>query len=188
MRPDILTAKGRCFDFTRPGDCLIDIEEIAHALAHICRYTGHVREVYWVAQHSLLVARLVPLEHARAGLLHDAAEAYIGDVAAPLKMLLPDYKAIERQVEAVVFSRLGLPDQMPDCVREADQAIRAVELRDLMPEPLDLSKPFGPGDLPMGAFRIKPMPPEVARRTFLERYAEVSAAGFLDGLSELRAY
>ena len=175
MRPDILTANGCYFNFIDPSAETVDIETIAHALSHICRYTGHTREFYSVAQHSVLVSYLVPPQHALAGLLHDAAEAYIGDVSAPLKRLLPDYKAIEKRVEAVVLAKFGLPPDLPIEVKAADMCALATEQRDLMPKHSDVWEwETTPGIKPV-RWTIYAQSSVDANKWFLQRFAELVA-------------
>ena len=127
MIPSIYTYKGHYFDFTRPDENVIDIEDIAHALARICRFTGHIRRFLSVAEHSVLCSYLVPKEYALHALAHDFEEAYCGDVSSPLKQLLPDYKAIVKPVAEAIFKRFGLPTELPECVHRADLQMLLLE-------------------------------------------------------------
>lgn len=136
MQPVILTSTGRYFSFVNPDPNSICIEDIATGLSRICRFTGHTRSFYSVAQHSVLVSHLVPSEHALAGLLHDASEAYLGDVSSPLKQLLPEYRELERKVEQAIATRFGLTLPLHPSVKKVDLQMLVTERRDLMPRPV----------------------------------------------------
>lgn len=129
----IVTSGGRTFNLQRPHPHDVCIEEIAHALSMLCRFTGHTRRFYSVAQHSVHVSSLVLPHNALIALLHDATEAYVGDVASPLKALLPEYQRIEQTVWQAIATRFDLDDALPLDVKRADLAMLAAERRDLMP-------------------------------------------------------
>lgn len=181
MRPDILTAAGFYFDFTLPKVSLhkagagLAIQAIAHGLANICRFGGHTRAHYSVAQHSVIVSRIVPPEHALAALLHDAHEAFTGDIPAPLKALLPDYRALEQRCEHALRDFFDVPRTMPACVKHADLVALATEQRDLMPVHDDEWAVLR-GIEPL-ADTIIPLPPIAARALFWDRYRALVAAG-----------
>ncbi|WP_313104939.1 phosphohydrolase [Stutzerimonas nitrititolerans] len=130
----ILTRTGRRFDLLMPKASQVTTLDIAHALANICRFNGHTSRHYSVAQHSLLVASIVPAEHQLAALLHDTTEAYVGDMVRPLKALLPDYSSIENGIWLAICERFNLEPELPACIHEADMVALATERRDLMPE------------------------------------------------------
>ena len=130
--PTILLQGGSYFDFLDPSGSVFSIEDIAHGLSMTCRFAGQCSRFYSVAQHSVHVASLVPAADAYAALMHDAAEAFIGDVSKPLKDLLPEYRVIEDQVEAAIARRFHLPDRLPASVKEADIVMLATEQLQLM--------------------------------------------------------
>jgi hypothetical protein len=110
----------------------VDPEEIAHALSNICRFNGHCRAFYSVAQHSALVASVLPPELAFVGLMHDATEAYCGDMIRPIKRAMPAYGEMEDQIWTVIAARFGLPEVLPPEVKEADTRMLQTERRDLL--------------------------------------------------------
>lgn len=129
----ILTQSGQQFDLLRPTASMIKPTDIAHALSRLCRFNGHTRAHYSVAQHSMIVAGLVPVEHQLVALLHDAPKAYIGDMTRPLKAVMPEYHYIEQLIWLAVCERFDIQIDLPACVRLADMVALATERRDLMP-------------------------------------------------------
>lgn len=168
-RPDILTVSGNYFDFLSPDNNVYGINDIAHALSHLCRFAGHTRSFYSVAQHCVLVSQLVHPRFALNGLLHDSAEAFLVDIPRPLKQLLSDYKAIERRVERSVLARFRLPYPMPNAVHIADRQALIIEQRDLMP-PHDDTWAVLEGVNTDFTGTIAPLDPLSARALFLDRY------------------
>ena len=156
-----------------PNPEKILIADIAHALAHQCRFGGHARLFYSVAEHSVHVSQLCLPEHALWGLLHDASEAYLVDLPRPLK-LLPEfapYREAERRLQRAVALRFGLPPDQPASVTEADDTMLWIEAHSLlgsMPEAAirDTRPPFEITD---------PLLPVEAERLFLARFKELSA-------------
>jgi hypothetical protein len=127
------TMSGREFDpfDLQPDD--VDLHDIAHALARTCRYGGHVPGYYSVAQHSCYVAKQIAEYGCNGqvqmmGLLHDASEAYLGDVIRPLKVHLDEYKGIEARVQGVIFEKY-LPGVEIDwqVVNAADNIVLDIE-------------------------------------------------------------
>ncbi len=129
---------GRFFiDDPRPED--VNFDDIASSLAKLCRYTGHTgsdryqEEFYSVAQHSVYVSNVVSGKVALCALLHDATEAYIGDISKPLKLVIGSKIAeIEDRIWIAVAERFGLPREIPHEVKEADLRMFVTERRDIL--------------------------------------------------------
>lgn len=130
----ITTHSGRQLDPLAPRIEDIHIGDIAHSLSHLCRFAGHTHQFYSVAEHSVRVSFIVDEIAGLHALLHDATEAYLVDVPTPLKVLLPQYREIERRLASTIYSAFGLdPDTYKDQVKKADLEMCAAEVRDLMP-------------------------------------------------------
>lgn len=169
----IQTFTGRRFapQAVAPDD--FDINDVAHALSLLCRFNGHCRAFYSVAEHSVRVSAICPPEAALWGLLHDLGEAYLGDLPRPLKPLFPAFERLEEQLLRVAGQAFGLGWPIPPSVRRADDVLLATEARDLMappPEPWPLrAEPL--------AERITPLGPSEAERAFLDRYRALRDSG-----------
>lgn len=150
----------------------IDIVDIAHALSNLCRFGGHCMKFYSVAQHSVLLSQLVSQENALYGLLHDSAEAYLGDVISNIKHAeeFSFYRQCEQNIMNKICEAFKLPDVEPVEVKQVDRKMLATEARDMMlnrgrgwremPEPFD--------------FHIVPWEQEYAKTKFISRFHELT--------------
>lgn len=176
--PYIETQSGKQFRFHDPKVDDIDIADIAFALANTTRFNGHT-QFYSVAEHSVAVAGLLP-DHLRlAGLLHDAAEAYIGDIPSPLKAHMPDYKIMEEDIINVIFEKFGIKDLgVADMVaiKKADRQQLRTESFHLLPSKGEapnwrwLADEYDPkaGYTPVG------YPPSLAYQGFMNAFKELT--------------
>jgi 5'-deoxynucleotidase YfbR-like HD superfamily hydrolase len=122
------TRSGHQYYPTDPRASEVNITDIAHALGNLCRFGGHCNRFYSVAEHSVLVSRVVPPEFALLGLMHDATEAYVCDVPRPLKRALgKTYAAIEALNWFAIAERFGLALHLPECVHDADNEMLLAE-------------------------------------------------------------
>ncbi len=171
--PWLQTYTGKAFVPLDPDPELIDIRDIAIGLSREARYNGHTRtdEPYSVAQHCVLVARVLPPPLKLWGLLHDAAEAYCKDLTWSIKSRLPEYKAIELPIERAIAKHFDLPWPPPPEIKVADNRMLATEKRDLMslePKPWrdDIPEPYD--------CTIKAWGHHSARFMFLETYNDLT--------------
>jgi 5'-deoxynucleotidase YfbR-like HD superfamily hydrolase len=169
-RTVMLMASGFTLDLEAPDASGMPIEDIARALAYQPRWAGATRLFYSVAEHSVMVSRLVPGPLALSGLLHDSDEAITGDIVSVVKVLIgrdhlrARLDPVKRALERRFGFRLGLAE-----VKHADLVCMATELRDLLP-PAWMEWGHLPPPLPQ---MIEPVGPERAYALFLERYEEV---------------
>lgn len=128
------TFTGRWFFPLNPKSEDINALDICHSLSNQSRFTGHTREFYSVAEHSCRVHDILPKEYKLWGLLHDATEAYLVDLPAPLKEIeqLKIFKEIENKIMTVICEKFNLEPEMPEIVHEADKILLYTEIRDLM--------------------------------------------------------
>lgn len=178
----IYTCKGQPFYLAHPT---FDIEEIAHSTGMQCRYCGHTSRFFSVAEHAVLVEKLVrtvrecdggdPFE----GLMHDAHEAYVSDIASPWKAAIPDYKRVEAALELQCRRWIGLSDKISDAVKFADWLALFIEAEQLMKpgttrdwlQPQPGTRDLALSLLHRGGFTVACFDPVTARNYFLDSFA-----------------
>jgi uncharacterized protein len=175
--PYLQTVSGRWVNPFDPDPSQLDAGDIARALANQCRFGGHSRVFYSVAQHSVIVAELVEqrgggVEDVFAALMHDATEAYLGDMPHPLKHRSPlgaAFKDAEDHLERALHERFGIKPDVPE-IKRADRALLATERRAFSSEDWHWPELEGvePLDLELTAWS-----PDEAAQAFAERYAEL---------------
>lgn len=170
IEPYIETYSGIHFYFLDPSPDMVEVEDIAHALSMQCRYTGHIKHFYSVAEHCVHVSHLAknPLE----GLMHDASEAYLTDIASPIKPHLGNYKDLEAGIMAVIARKYGLNWPVSGDTHDADRTQLKTEARHL----LRTGGKAWLKDFPTKRMRgIMPQcwTPDQAKMRFLERFEEL---------------
>ena len=139
MTSSILTYTGKWFDVLKPDPELIDLRDIAAALSKLCRFGGHCRQFYSVAEHSLIASQWMSQRTngdstlSAWALLHDASEAYMVDIPRPVKRQLQEYVRLEDAIQEAIAERFSFPWPMPKEVHEVDGDLLALELRSYMP-------------------------------------------------------
>lgn len=170
---NMTTASGRPFWPLDPQPEDIRFGDIANGLSRLCRYNGQLHpcvEHYSVAQHSVLVSLHVPPEFALEALLHDAAEAYVGDMVRPLKLKNDQYRNDENLVDSMIRAKFDLPSVCSDVVKAADNVACATEKRDLLTETNGVDWGSLPEPWPAP---IKPLNAFAARDLFFARALEL---------------
>lgn len=164
MRQVIETCSGRFVDILEPKVEQIHLPDIAHALALQCRFNGHVRTHYSIAEHCVRVARHMPAPLRIHGLLHDAAEAYLGDIVTPVKRQLAEFAALEDRCLATIYEALAVPLPNPAAEKEVKRA-DALALKEEAYALLPSRGRWGQG--------IEPVPPEFPVECWTGPRAEV---------------
>jgi uncharacterized protein len=166
-----LTYSGRKFYPLSPHIDAIVIQDIAHATSNICRFTGHCSEFYSVAQHCVLVSYICDRSDGLHAVLHDASEAYLSDISAPVKHLpqFQFYRDAEARLQAMIYKRFGLDPIEPASVKYADQKLLYTEAKYCLPV-MHSDWKFKMEPLP---FKIEPLPPQEAEKLFLKRFNEL---------------
>lgn len=165
---------GAQFNYNRPEESEVTVDDLASALSNICRFSGHLPCFYSVAQHLVNTSRIVRPEFAFDALMHDTAEAFTNDLPTPLKWALPIFKELEVKIESAMAEKFGFNYPYPPEVKQADTEMLILEK--LYVKKDDHYWPNYDGivvDHLVDKVDLKPWQPQRAKREFLERYEEL---------------
>ncbi len=168
----ITTYNNKKFYFDYPHVDMIDLNDIAHSLSMMCRYNGHVYKHYSIAQHCVLASRLVPKRLALAALMHDAAEAYMGDMVSPLKKRIPKFKEIESRIEKIIEQKFNfyVSEEDKKLIKKVDDILYVTEIRDLKGFKSESKSDI----IPMNK-KIHPWKQNQAYWSFINRYRKIES-------------
>src|SRR5918995_7449707 len=177
--PYLQTVSGRWVNPFDPDPDQLDPDDIARALANQCRFGGHCRAFYSVAQHSVIVSMLVEAgggdaEDCFAALMHDATEAYLGDMPHPIKHRSPlgaAFKEAEAGLEAVLRARFSIKADVPE-IKRIDRALLATERRSVSGESWEWPELEGVEALDI---ELVAWTPDDAERAFTARFQALQA-------------
>lgn len=147
----------------------IDIVDIAHGLSRVCRWNGQCLCHFSVAAHSIIVSEFVPVQFALTGLLHDASEAFLPDMAAPVKTFMPEFQRAENRLMDVIAKKYRIIWPVPKPVKAMDLEARRAEQGFLFPGvPItwDLD-----AALKRRTSELIGLPPDTIEELFINRYA-----------------
>ncbi len=151
-----------------------NIEDIAHSLSNLCRFNGHCKHFYSVAQHCCIVAEHMRRPFKLTALMHDAAEAYIGDIPRPIKGMFPGLKNLENHLQAQIFANFGLPFPYPRDIDIIDSRLLLAEGHQLFKKPVHWTV----GKLEPLDYKFTMLwSPETAEVKFLQKFEEYSING-----------
>ena len=176
----IQTYTGKRFDYDNLVESQICIEDIAAALSRICRFNGHSTRFYSVAEHSVFMSFRVNLSIKREALMHDAAEAYIGDIVRPIKhQLAGGLCEAEERILKLIAQKFDLDfHQMTAGIKQADLRMLETERQQLIREPMEWEvtrnvEPYPSAMRENDIMRLPCWDPETARKRFLEHYTNL---------------
>jgi uncharacterized protein len=172
----IQTYTGRKFHLFDPQPDEICIEDIAHALAMQCRFAGHTRFHFSIAQHCYILSLLgKDILQCFQLLMHDASEAYLVDVPRPLKPDLTNYYEIEDRIMTVIAAKFGFDWPMTPEVKRMDTQMLFTERNQLLirVEAADWMKGFDEKDYPAFPITLPAIEPFRAEQLFLSRFTEL---------------